>query len=321
VENDLKSKTSFRRNFFSLKTLLGFVASGLIFFYFLRNFELDKAIGALSEIKIHYFIFAFIVYYLSLPVRGWRWGLLMDKSENRIETKALTHYYFLSWFVNSLLPARIGDIYRAYLLKKNKDVSISYSFGVLFSERIFDLVLISILVIISGVYFGSAVTGTKEGDYLILGFMAVMLLIAFFIAAIAGLPYLTKVLPSKWADRLDRFRTGLFRTPGKIPSVVAATLIVWLSEGLRLYFVLLAFGIEGGLMMAIFISQASLIVMAIPLSPAGLGIVEILILKVLAFSGLDINLAGAIAISDRIISYWSLLVLGGISYLFSTRVR
>ena len=53
----------------------------------------------------------------------------------------------------------------------------------------------------------------------------------------------------------------------------------------------------------------------------GLGIVELLMLKVMATSGMAVETAGAITIADRIISYWSLLAFGGISYFFSTRVR
>lgn len=99
------------------------------------------------------------------------------------------------------------------------------------------------------------------------------------------------------------------------------TLLIWLSEALRLYLVFLAFNINAGFLMAVFISQASLILMSIPLSPAGLGLVEILMLKILSASGLSLATAGAITLTDRIISYWSLVASGSIAYLFSPRVR
>jgi uncharacterized protein (TIRG00374 family) len=309
------------KNLFSLRTLLGFAVGAFIIYFFLRNFELDKALTTLSRIKLHYFLLAGIVYYSSLPIRGWRWGLLMRPAGIEIETKPLAHYYFLSWFANSLLPARIGDIYRAYLLKKNKGISISMSIGVLFSERIFDLVLVSSLVIISGSYYWGVLIGTSEGDYLIFGLMAVLLLLVFFIAAVGGLPHLIGLIPERFRDKIERFRQGLFRSPRQLPVLILATLAIWLSEALRLFLVLQAFGVDTGFFMALFVSQASLILMAVPLSPAGLGIVELLMLKVMASSGLAPEMAGAITIADRIISYWSLLAFGAIAYILSPRVR
>ena len=321
TETAQNKKIDIIRNLFSFRTLFGFGVGAFIIYFFLRNFELGEALDTFSKIKIHYFLLALIVYYASLPVRGWRWGQLMRPAGIEIGTKPLTHYYFLSWFANSLLPARIGDIYRAYLLKKNKEVSISMSIGVLFSERIFDLVLVASLVIISGSYYWGILIGTSAGDYLIFGLMAVMLLLVFFVAAIFGLPFLIGFVPEKFKDKIERFRSGLFRSSKHLPMIIISTLVIWLSEALRLYLVLQAFGVDTGFLMALFVSQAALILMAVPISPAGLGIVELLMLKVMASSGLAPELAGAITIADRIISYWSLLAFGAIAYIFSPRIR
>ncbi len=310
-----------KENIFSLRGLVGFAVAAAVIYLFLKNFDLNVAAKSISEAKWHFFLPAFAVYYLSLPLRGWRWGVFLKPAGHTVSSGPLTHYYFLAWFANALLPARIGDLYRAYLLKKNKSVSISLSLGVLFSERVFDLVVTAGLVAISGIYFWSVLSGTSERDYIILGFMAVMLVVAVFVALIAGLPHLAGMVPQRWRSRVELFRSGLFRSPSLLPTVLIVTLLVWMSEALRLYFVFLAFGIDAGFMVAVFISQAALIVMAIPLSPAGLGLVEILMLKILASTGLTSDLAGALTITDRLISYWSLLAFGGIGYLFSARVR
>ena len=41
----------------------------------------------------------------------------------------------ISWFVNCVVPAKLGDVYRAYLLKINSDASLSRTFGTVFIER------------------------------------------------------------------------------------------------------------------------------------------------------------------------------------------
>ena len=310
-----------RENLFRWRTLVGFAVAAAVIYLFLKNFDLKTALSFIPRAKWHFLLMAFAVYYMSLPLRGGRWSIFLKPAGQSISYPPLTHYYFLSWFANALLPARIGDLYRAHLLKKNQGVSISLSLGVLFSERVFDLVITAALVAFSGVYFWSILQGSSERDYLIFGFMAVLLVSVFFVALIAGFPHLLRFTPERWRPRLERFHSGLFRSPSLLPIIVVMTLLIWLSEALRLYFVFLAFGVNAGFLMALFISQASLILMAVPISPAGLGLVEILMLKILASTGISSDMAGALTIMDRIISYWSLLALGGIGYLLSARQR
>jgi uncharacterized protein (TIRG00374 family) len=117
------------------------------------------------------------------------------------------------------------------------------------------------------------------------------------------------------------FQGGLFKSPSLVPAVAMMTLVIWLCEAARLYLVFKAFNIEAGFMMALFISQASLLLMSLPLSPAGLGLVELLMLKILTSINMTSELAAAVTIADRLISYWSLILSGGIVYLLSPRAR
>ena len=63
---------------------------------------------------------AFGVFYLGFPLRGLRWQMLLQATgqlDHRV--KDSTEILFLSWLVNCLVPAKLGDVYRAYLLKIN----------------------------------------------------------------------------------------------------------------------------------------------------------------------------------------------------------
>ncbi len=299
---------------FSLRTLIGFLVAAAIFYIFFRNFDISAAVEAASRANWLYILPAFLIYYASLPIRGGRWGLLLKSAGHPVDNRALSRYYFLSWFANALLPARIGDLYRAYLLKKNRDISVSLSLGVLFSERVFDLLIIASLTAFSGIYFRSYLKGSTESDNLIFSFMAVMLVVAIFVAAALAIPSLVNIAPVSWRPKLALFSSGLFKSPTLFPIIAISTTLIWLSEALRLFFVFKAFGLETGFLAALFISQAALIIMVLPVSPAGLGLVEILMLKILVSTGLGSDLAGAVTLVDRIISYWSLLILGAITY-------
>jgi uncharacterized protein (TIRG00374 family) len=57
----------------------------------------------------------------------------------------------------------------------------------------------------------------------------------------------------------------------------------------------------------------------IPFTPAGLGFTEAGMVLILKQLGLDDNAAGAIALLNRVVNYWSIVVFGAILYIFSRK--
>jgi len=102
--------------------------------------ELAAGIGRANPLLL---LAAFAVFYLGFPLRGLRWALLLRGSGYRLGVRDATEIIFLSWLVNCLVPAKLGDLYRAYLLKINSTVSLSRTFGTVFIERVLDLFAIS----------------------------------------------------------------------------------------------------------------------------------------------------------------------------------
>ena len=88
---------------------------------------------------------AFVVYYLGFPLRGLRWAILVRGTGYPLRVGDSTEIIFISWTVNCLVPAKLGDLYRAYLLKINTPVSLSRTFGTVFIERVLDLFAIVVL--------------------------------------------------------------------------------------------------------------------------------------------------------------------------------
>jgi uncharacterized protein (TIRG00374 family) len=310
-----------KRNLLSFRSLIGFVVAGIVIYIFLRNFDFSAALTSIASANWALIFLAALAFYISLPLRGARWGLLLESSGPRMPRAALSHYYFLSWFANAILPARIGDVYRAYLLKKNRSVPISLSLGNLLSERVLDLVVTALLVAISGSFFWAVLKGTRESSYLKWGIGLTIIIVVVFVIVLVMLPFIERIAPQSVRPKLKTFRAGIFKRPSLLPILSLMTAAIWLCEALRLYLVFLALGIKAGFLAAVFISQAALILMSIPLLPAGLGLVELLMLKLLSSTGVTTAVAGAATMADRLISYWSLVALGGIVYMLSPRVR
>ena len=195
---------------------------------------------------------------------------------------------YISWFVNCVVPAKLGDVYRAYLLKMNSAASLSRTFGTVFIERILDIFAIAILGLAAG--FWSFRDGMPPAIRLvfIVGIVVVVVAaIGLFTMRNFGRRILDRLpLPPAILELYERFEEGVFGAVGlkHLPILAFVTGLIWLTEGLRLYIVVQAFGfpdVELGLSGAIFVALIGSLLTAIPLSPAGLGFAQAGVIGVL----------------------------------------
>jgi hypothetical protein len=134
-----------------------------------------------------------------------------------------------------------------------------------------------------------------------------------------------RFLPSTVLEYYDRFEQGVFGAIGmrQLPVLALLTGLVWMTESLRLFFVVQALGfpdVSMGLSGAVFVALIGSLLTAVPLSPAGLGIVEVGVVGVLTVAyGIPLPEATAIALLDRVISVFSVIVFGSIAYVISKK--
>jgi glycosyltransferase 2 family protein len=298
-------------------------------FVALNGDQLGRVPGLIARADLRLVIVAFVIFYLGFPLRGFRWSLLLRSTGTHISTRDSTEILFLSWLVNCVVPAKLGDVYRAYLLKINTVASLSRTFGTVFIERVLDLIAIALLGIAAGGW--SFRDGLPPPIQLIfaIGFVVVAVLaIGLLTMRNFGRQILTALpFPPRLLEFYDRFEEGVFRaiTLRQLPILGAITGTIWMTEALRLFFVIQAFGfadVRVGLSGAVFVALIGSLLTAVPLSPAGLGIVEAGIVGVLTVAyGIPLAEATAIALLDRVISVFSIIVLGSIAYLVSSKPR
>src|SRR5205807_4198118 len=68
---------------------------------------------------------ALLVYYATFPIRARRWARLLREGGLEVRGRDLLEILMLGWFVNCLAPAKLGDLYRSYLVKQRFNVSLS----------------------------------------------------------------------------------------------------------------------------------------------------------------------------------------------------
>lgn len=309
---------------------IGSIIFGLLMIFLLFRFVLDVNFAETWDLIVNanpwYLLLALLAYYLTFPLRGYRWGFILERVGTRIRFRDATEILYLSWFVNCLVPAKLGDLYRAWLLKGNYGASASRSVGTIFIERIADIVVIFGLALAAGWWSFRRIDRPELATLFIAALIMAVVLVAVVTLLVWRGDRLTRFLPERIADLYQRFHEGSTGalTPRSIPVILLLTGMVWLLEGLRLYFVILALDLPGvnlGISSAIFVALVASLLTAIPLTPAGVGFVEAGIIGALSLYGVVGEQAAAIALTDRAISILSVIVIGGIFYAFSPKVR
>ena len=320
-----EEEVSLRKRLLEKKTLVSFAVALLILYLLFSQVDFAELVANISTANPLLYAAAFLVYYASFPLRGLRWRYLLSNIGIRERLAPVTEIFFLSWFANCIVPAKLGDIYRGYLFKVNYGTSGAQVLSTVYVERIYDvLMLVVLLALTTVVSFGTHIPGPIS-TALVVGVVLVAVLVVGFVVLAFYPAKLRRFIPRRLEGMAERFSGGLALSLKfhNLPQILGLTLGAWLLESGRLYLVIAALGALGAgtLTPAIimFVALAAALLTALPITPAGLGAVEFAIVGVLTLVGVNGELALSIAILDRLISYWSLLLLGGIGYIFTDK--
>jgi len=311
---------------------IGVPLAVIVIALYLNRASLEEVPGFISHANPLFLLAAFGIYYAGFPLRGHRWATLLRGAGYRVSTKDATEILFLSWLVNCVVPAKLGDVYRAYLLKLNSPVSATRTLGTVFIERILDLFAIATLGLAAGyIRFRGSLGDLPIGVQIIFALgvtLVVLMAVGLIVLRNFGHRLMTRLpLPARAVELYERFEEGVFNSVGLkgLPWLGLLTVLIWATEALRLYFVIQALGfgdLHLGLSGVMFVALIGSLLTAVPLTPAGLGAVEggvwAVLVNVFSVAG---SQATAILLIDRTISVFSIVVFGSIAYVLSSKPR
>lgn len=314
----------------SPQTIISFlVAFGLIYFIF-RQLDINFADVwfQLRNAQPVYLLLAFGVYYGAFLLRSARWRMLLSNAGiSKREGYdvpgmwGLSEIYVLSWFANCVVPAKLGDAYRGYLLKKNAGPSFSRTLGTILAERLLDIIALVTLMMLSGliVFHGSVPPSLRW--WFGAGAALVAIGLGGFFAMMTMSHRIQYLVPSRFRPQYQRLTEGVltsFSREGFL-GVAALTAVIWGLEGARVYFAAKSLGVELSIPASIFVALLASLLTTFPLTPAGFGVVEGGTVLALKLFGISAAGATAVALVDRGIASYSVVLFGGLLYLVSKR--
>jgi uncharacterized protein (TIRG00374 family) len=330
---------SLKKRFLNWRTLVSLLIAIAIVAFAVWRAKIDPAAvwQYMRQANLWLYLVAFFSFYATFPLRALRWRLLLaNASAGDPEAPPLPplpdliEIVFLSWFANCAVPAKLGDLYRGYLLKQTNGASFMHTVGTIFAERVLDMLFLFLLMVAASLaVFGPRIPSGSTAN---LVYGVGIALVAVAVGVLLGMrffgPALRRLVPARFRGLYDRFLEGTllsFRWRS-LPQLLGLTLAIWLLESARFYLVLrsLPQQLDLGIPVVIFIALASSLLTTLPITPAGLGAVEAMFIWILplflpAGTADPSNLAAAVAMLDRGINFWSILFFGFIAFLLSNK--
>ncbi len=321
---------SLGRRFFRPQTLVSFGIAAAILLFFLWRLEIDPGEVWREMRRANPWIFglAFAVWYGSFFLRAYRWRLMLARVDiDRAHgypvpgERGMVEIFLLSWFANCVVPAKLGDAYRSYLLKQKTGASFSTTLGTILAERLTDLTVLFLAMCGVGVVVFHGRVPTEATQAFVLG-LALLGLAAIGLGAMSVFRHgLQRRLPARVREQYGRLHDAVFRCLRRPWSFLALSAVIWLSEGLRFW--LAARALDAGISptTAFFVALMGSLLTTLPFTPAGLGLVEAGATGVLiGVFGMNPSSALSIILLDRVVAYWSLIVVGLAVYMRRLRL-
>lgn len=283
-----------------------------IFGYFLFSLwgGFEQVFLTLSTLNILTVACSLSIAMASYLFRFIRWNYFLHLLGYRLpRLKSLQIY--LTGFSLTTTPGKAGEALRSVFLN---DYGLAYrtSFAALFTERLSDLIALVLLA------SGGLLTDSE--NRLLLLFPALFIILVLYtvqqdhwLKAIEN--WTSKRLHERFAHNVELTIESIlafksyFTTPVLIYGSILGS-IAWGLEGTLLYYVLETLGINISLMTCIYIHAFALLLGALSLIPAGLGIAEVTMFQLLLFNGVPAASAVTATLFVRLSTLWFSVLLG-----------
>ena len=222
--------------------LLGVILSAGAILVLFQGLELDEMASEMSKFNYWSIIPFVILETLSLWARGMRWRVLLQE---KVSGNRLFWITNISYYLSNILPLRIGELGRVYLVTRNSDVTGMQALSTAVLERMLDVVTVFFMLFLVLPFIPDHGLVTSVA-YLIVGSVIVLIVGLFLVArnrkSVAKImTIITRRLGSKlgvWINEaFEKFFESIDIVRGR--RLVLASLwciVVWVFSVLSIYY-------------------------------------------------------------------------------------
>lgn len=309
---------------------LGITLSVALLFWAFHGVKWAAVLEGLRGVDVGMMALSVVAATAIFPLRARRWRTILAPIVPNLPFGKLWRATTIGMMVNNVVPARAGELARAYALSREEPrVSFAAAFASLAVDRVFDALIILSLMFgamldprFPGGSFRSTASIAITGIVGMVAVTVVLYLIVFFPDRTITLfeLFARRVVPrfeQKGKEWLHAFAQGLsvLRSPTRFLSVVWWTLLHWLMNALAFWLAFRAVHVDAPFSAALFLQGLIAIGVAIPSSPGFFGLWEAVAKKGLGLFGVPEALAITWAVAFHILSYIPITLIGGYYFL------
>ena len=208
-------------------------------------------------------------------LRFLKWEFYLSRLEIRGVPKVDSFLTFLSGFVLTVTPGKVGEVFKSLVLSETHGVPVTKTAPIVVAERATDVIGIVALIVFGSLGFSGGLLWAGIGGALVLSLIVVVgsrKLSMGLIACIARLPGRIGKVASKLEAAYESLALMLRFRNLLLPSALSA--VAWLLECLALWVILAGFGLSTSVPLASFFYATSTLAGAIVPVPGGLGVTE-----------------------------------------------
>jgi len=297
------------------------VSAGALFLAF-RGLHWSEVGGALADANYGLLLLALVILLISLYLRALRWAVLFyPRTEMRLG--ALFGAMNVGYAFNNILPLRVGELARAYLIREAEKVSVARALSTIVVERTLDTLTVVALLLITLPFIDAP--DWAKGPVLLLGLGFLGLAVGLAIAsaaqarAMALVAWGVRFLPEPTGKRIEQAAEAalegfiVLRQPTILARAAGWSAASWLATALFTFVVLLAFDLDVPFTASLFVTAATGLGMVVPSSPGYVGVFHAIAIESLVkVFGVERNPAASYALVQHALGYLTPIILGAV---------
>jgi len=293
------------------------IAAALLGYMLLRVWdELQGNLESILESLVPTWLIAAVgICVLAWFVRGFRYKYIIKRLGTEIGIIFSTACIYVSQTANLIIPARLGDVVRMFILKHEKGMPYTNGFTSLIVERVYDILVLAVLGLCSLPFLISLI----PADY---GWF-VWLILFVLVAGIVGIIILLLARWMRAENKILKKILEVFAQFRQVSSTIASlgilsgtSVMIWMMDVLICYLVCMMLSVDVPFMLVLLAIVIGNLIKAVPITPGGIGTYEAALAIIFEIGGVASFTAFLIAVIDHLIKNLVTLVGGLISLYY-----
>ena len=274
------------------------IITATLFFFIADNIEVDKTIEILKQASILFIFFAISIQMLQVFVANIRWHMILNFMSIYVKYFQLLRYLWIGLFFNQTLPSSVGgDAMRGYCLYNSQGCTISESTIVVLLDRFVGLLGLAFLILLLLPLSLYLLPGEASKELVLIA-ISLFFILTGIVFTLDVNPFVKRLIPQKFEALFTFSKSSRDLVFSKSPGIAMTilSLCIHMLSIVSVYLLAISMGLTVTWMSLLLIIPLVIFFIALPISIAGWGIREGVMVLGLGYLGVSSEEALALSI-------------------------